>query len=248
MKPDRPSSPRVDGTADAAPHRRRSSPSREVLGKASRRHGVDDCTKGDQRCAIRPGRPRRRQDDRAAGFGRHVENTYGLERWKLRMVAHGVATTIAIAASLRSTSGRQGDRVELVEKAPESCARRQTRPPTSARHWAPHAVSERLDRGDDFTPVEPMPPMFAAYRETLDAHGLAVADGMIECHASTTSCRPGRDLRPRTVDGSGQHFIGDLKTGQSVDLAQVGIAGRWRSTPTATSTTCAAVAARRCLA
>lgn len=159
---------------------------------------------------------------RPSNFGHHVENTYNLEQWKLRMVAHGVATTPAIAAALAAIDVRADKEAaaELVEKALESAKANEAADIGSALHL----MSERLDRGDDFTPVEPYAADLAAYRETLDAHGLAVADGMIECHCVNDELRLAGTFDRVLVDGSGQHFIADLKTGQRVDLAQVGIA------------------------
>lgn len=150
---------------------------------------------------------------RATTFAASIADTYGLTKWKMRMVAKGVATRkdlYALAASLPLDQKKQLD--DLTEDAIEAAGGG-----TGANlGTALHAFTQQVDAGEHPEIPEPWNHDIEAYVQTLRAAGVEPLPRYIERIVVTPQVGVAGTL-DRIVSLDGGYFIADVKT--SADLS-----------------------------
>jgi hypothetical protein len=167
---------------------------------------------------------------RPSGFAKPLEDTYHLDRWVKRTVAMGVAVSPSLAAQIANLDPKD-DKAKLDELA-EAAIVAAKGDQAANLGTELHRVVERLNRGE--VTIDGVPEMFRAdaeaYLEALDRHRLAVVPEMIERKVVNDELRCAGtfdfDLASAVLraDATAARYRGDLKTGQSIDLAQIAYA------------------------
>lgn len=149
---------------------------------------------------------------RASSLGSTLEDPYNLIRWQKRNVATGLSLRpdLLMLVSAYRNSKKQLDKV--VEQAEEAGGA------TAAANvgTALHAICERIDRGEDPGPIpQQYQADIAAYQAAVTKNRLKVLaqEQFVACDELKTA---GTFDKIYEVDG--RRYIGDLKTGQGVDL------------------------------
>jgi hypothetical protein len=144
---------------------------------------------------------------RASTVAEAIDDHYGLDVWKQRLLAQGLAQRPDLVQSIH-TANRQG-LAEIVEAALDQGGAN-----VASRNGSTmHALTDRLDRGEDMPPGLPsnIVAMLEAYEQRmkrftyLDGERFVVQD-QIECAGTYDR---------RLADENGTILIGDLKTGQN---------------------------------
>ena len=163
---------------------------------------------------------------RVTNFIKLAENTYHLELWKKRNVAKGLAMRpdFVEAAQFLDVKEDRDKLNDICERAQEVAGAYKNTDEGTALHtsteladYAGGTLADVPDRHHK---------RVQRYLDALRAHGLRAAPGMIE--RVTVS---GKYLTAGKFDrvwqlGDGSYVIGDLKTGDSIDLAMPAIAGQ----------------------
>lgn len=180
---------------------------------------------------------------RVTTFARMASDGFGLEQWKLRMALKGASLRpdlVALAASLDAK--KDAKRLNaLVEQAREAAGG------SAAANLgtAIHALTETVDLAKDKRAALSDVPVaqrsdVAAYLDCLDAHGIVVVPEMVEritcvpayevagtldrgleiTRSGRITLRSGRTVTLR----SGEHVIGDVKTGKDLSHGEGEIA------------------------
>ena len=172
---------------------------------------------------------------RPSSYARPIEDAFHLEKWRKRIVAHGAALLDHPAASAEHRAAAQALRdLDPNDKADRDQADRLAelafeRGGGSERAnagTAMHTIIEAYNRGtldtDGLSEAEGAD--VEAFGMALVRHGLTVDPDRIEHHVVCDEMRAAGtlDFVATTVDG--RRFVCDLKTGGSLDLAQVGYA------------------------
>jgi hypothetical protein len=156
---------------------------------------------------------------RPSSAGKPLEDTYHLDLWAKRTVAYGVATTPSIAARIANLDPKE-DKAKLNELAEEALVAAKGNQAADLGTEL-HRVVERLNKGE--WTIDDVPELFKAdaeaYLAELARHDLSVVPGMVELKVVNDHVRCAG-----TFDMILRSYLSDLKTGQSIDLAQVGIA------------------------
>jgi hypothetical protein len=167
---------------------------------------------------------------RPSGWGKILDDENALVNWKIDRAAIGVATDPALQA--RYVAVKDGDREAL--KGLRELAINAGRGAQAADiGTALHAMSERWeDPEDDFDPPEEYAKSLRVYSKTLEEFGLV--SELFEYHVVNLKrgCAGTADRLYRTTreivtpDGEihppGTLFVGDLKTGKSLDFSLPG--------------------------
>jgi hypothetical protein len=167
---------------------------------------------------------------RPSGFGHDLDDESALQLWRIDRAIEGVATTPSLAARVAANLGRKEGRGELREKAIEIGRGAEA----ADLGTALHAMAHRLETDPGFRAPDPYAADLAAYLTAIDRAGLESTH--CEVHICADSWRAAgttdriyvarRELR--LPDGSmaepGTSFIGDLKTGKSLDYSLPGFA------------------------
>jgi hypothetical protein len=165
---------------------------------------------------------------RPSSWGRDLDDESNLTLWRIDRAMDGVASSPALAAGVAAKKGIKEGRKDLRDQAimlgrGDEAADLGT---------ALHAMSHRLETEDGFVAPEPFAADLAAYLMMLDAAGLK--SRWIEVHvcsdrwrgAGTTDRIYETTRELRLPDGSlippGTMFIGDLKTGKSLEYSLPG--------------------------
>ena len=156
---------------------------------------------------------------RPSSAGKPLEDTYHLDLWAKRTVAYGVAITPGIAAKIANLDPKK-DKKDLDKLAEQALvAAKGTESADLGTEL--HKVVERLNKGE--WTIDDVPAVFRAdaeaYLAELARHGLTVVPGMVELKVVNDIVRCAG-----TFDIVLSRYLSDLKTGPSIDLAQVGIA------------------------
>jgi hypothetical protein len=165
---------------------------------------------------------------RPSGWGSDLDDESNLVLWRIDRAMDGVASSPALAAGVAAKKGIKEGRKELRDQAillgrGDEAADMGT---------ALHAMSHRLETEDGFVAPEPYAADLAAYLMMLDEAGLKsrfieVQVCSDQWRAAGTTDRIYETTRElRLPDGSvvppGTMFIGDLKTGKSLDYSLPG--------------------------
>lgn len=157
---------------------------------------------------------------RATTFADAMEDKTGLNKWHMRMAAHGLALRHDLYARVAATSPEdKGNLDKLVKEAQEAAASS-----TGANiGTALHAFTEQVDVGQAPHVPDPWDKDVAAYRDMLKAAGVRILPEYVE----RIICLPGLGVAgtlDRIVEVDGQLFIADLKTGRDLSYGWVKIA------------------------
>lgn len=147
-----------------------------------------------------------------------LEDTYNLEKWKMRMTALGLAARADLALAVTAHREDKAKLNEIVDQAVE--AAQASAAATAGTAW--HSLTEQLDRGTlDVDGLAPLyRPTLRAYREkTADFEMLDIEQFMVN-DTLKIGGTPDRRVRHRK---SGRPYIFDLKTG-SIELGMGKIA------------------------
>jgi len=167
---------------------------------------------------------------RPSGWGKILDDENALVNWKIDRAASGVASDPALQA--RYVAVKDGDR-ETLKELRELAINAGRGAQAADIGTALHAMSERWeDPEDDFDPPEEYAKSLRVYSKTLEEFGLV--SELFEYHVvnlkrgcAGTADRLYRTTRPVvTPDGeihpAGTLFVGDLKTGKSLDFSLPG--------------------------
>lgn len=153
---------------------------------------------------------------RATTLSSSIADTFGLTKWQMRMVAKGLGMRpdlLALAAAAHVDDKQTLDRVagDAKEAAGSSAG--------ANAGTALHSFTEAVDRGEEPAVPPPWDADVAAYRDTLDAHGITRHPEWVE---RITVCPQygvaGTFDRIVTLDG-GRRVIGDVKTGRDLSYS-----------------------------
>lgn len=153
---------------------------------------------------------------RASSLGGLLESSYNLTKWKQRMTAIGLADRedLLLAASAHREDKKELD--DICEKAMEAAQAGAN----ATKGTALHLLTEKVDRG------ERIPAIPAAYRADLDEYRRLTAgmtaveiEKRVACDAAESA-----GTTDRIWDLDGTRYIGDVKTGSTIELGIVKIA------------------------
>lgn len=162
---------------------------------------------------------------RPSAWGEDLDEQSALVNWRIDRAIEGVARDPALRATIAANLGIK----EGAEERRNLAINRGRGDQDADIGTALHAMSHRIERGDDFVCPPPYDADMAAYLSALDRAGLVSRH--IECHlcsdewrAAGTADRIYEITRPLlTPDGRrievGQFVIGDLKTGKLKDYS-----------------------------
>lgn len=147
---------------------------------------------------------------RATTFADSVEDTYGLTKWKQRGTAVGIGQRpdlLALAQSLDMENDKKSlddvcEQALMVAKANER----------SNLGTALHRMTERLDRGERFTPPPAYRADMAAYFAVKEQYGMETHPSYIERITVVPEFTVAGTM-DRIVRMAGQVYIADVKTG-----------------------------------
>lgn len=163
---------------------------------------------------------------RATTFVGALEDGYHIEKWKMRLVAEGVAANehlmLAIYSVIEDRDPDDPDSVKAAKKALDELADKAFvaagGDTSSTKGTAVHLLTEKIDRGEKLGPVP------SAYKGDLDAYRQVIEDeglGIVEIEKRLVQ----DDLRVAgtadrlfMIPATGQIVIGDVKTGSRIDL------------------------------
>lgn len=150
---------------------------------------------------------------RVTTFAATVDDRHNLELWGRRMVAAGLVDRSDLFAQAAANHDDKKALNRICDEAIEA-AKGSAGANTGS---ALHLFTERVDRGEDFTPPAPWNADLDIYQATLRANGVQIVDGMIEqIVVNHTFGIAGTFDRLVTIDGFDRPLVADLKTG-SVD-------------------------------
>lgn len=156
---------------------------------------------------------------RPSSFGKPLEDTYRFDLWSKRTALYGAAVSPAIVAKAAQLDPKKDKAAldALVREAFKAARGEEA----ADLGTALHGVVERLNRGE--WAIDDVPEVFRAdaeaYLAELDRHGLAADRRYVECRVVNDTVRAAG-----TFDLVLGRHLADLKSGQSVDTKQVGIA------------------------
>jgi hypothetical protein len=165
---------------------------------------------------------------RPSGFGSDLDDESALVNWKIDRAIEGVAADPSLAATIAAHVGTKEGAKDRRERA----IQRGRGEDAADIGTALHAMTHRVERGDDFKVPPQYAPDIAAYLAEKDRAGLE--SELIEVHlvaddwrAAGTADRIYRATRELSLpDGGrllvGQKVIGDLKTGAMKDYTVPG--------------------------
>jgi hypothetical protein len=163
---------------------------------------------------------------RVTNFIKLVDDTYHLELWKQRNVAKGVAMRPDLVEAIQPLDVKQDkERLNrIVERAQDVAGAYKM----SDEGTALHTSTELADyAGGDIAPVPPQhKPRVQMYLDALRVNGLRVVPGMIERVTASTKYEVAGKFDRVFQLADGSFVIGDLKTGDSLDLSFPSIAGQ----------------------
>lgn len=163
---------------------------------------------------------------RVTNFIKLAEDTYHLELWKQRNVAKGLAMRPDYVEAVQPLEvKRDKERLNAICAAAQDVAGAYA---MSEEGTALHTSTELADyAGGSLNPVDPRHHVkVRLYLDALKANGLAVPDNMIErVTASRRYQVAGKFDRVYRL-GDGSYVIGDVKTGDSLDLSFPSISGQ----------------------
>lgn len=142
-----------------------------------------------------------------------LEDRFSLNAWQQRMVAHGLAQRhdlyVAVASTHLDNKAKLNQLCEQAIEAAKGSA-------GANLGTALHAFTERIDLGEELSVPPPYDADLAAYRSTLDAHGITLQPEFVERvvvnHKIGVAGTFDRLLEVPGVEGDGL-VVGDLKTG-----------------------------------
>jgi hypothetical protein len=165
---------------------------------------------------------------RPSGWGDDLDEQSALVNWRIDRAIDGVASSQALAAKAAALRGLKTGRKELREEAIKSGRGEEA----ADLGTALHAMSHRVESGDDFLAPEPYATDLATYLTELERAGLFTvhceiplcADGW---RAAGTADRIYEARIRIALPGGGflepgQRVIGDLKTGAKFDYSVPG--------------------------
>jgi hypothetical protein len=154
---------------------------------------------------IPPGGGKKVAYTRCTTFVDALEDKYNLQKWQQRMVILGLVDRpdLLLSAAAHRDDKRQLDKVadDAVEAAKAHA--------NATIGTAIHALTHRIDRGEDIGPVP------GEYQRDLDAYTRATADLEV-LHAETFTVHDGYRIGgtpDRVVRRQGRNYIADIKTG-----------------------------------
>lgn len=155
---------------------------------------------------------------RPSSMGKPLEDTYHLDLWAKRTVLYGAAVSPSLVAQAANLDPAT-DKAKLNELA-EAAIVAGKGAQAADLGTAMHSVVEKLNLG--VWTIDDVPDVFRtdaeAYLSELERHGLAIVDGHAELKVVNDIVRAAG-----TFDMILNDYVSDLKTGQSVDMGQVGI-------------------------
>lgn len=134
-----------------------------------------------------------------------------LMKWKARMTAIGMAARDDLILRVRSANP---DDKTTIGRAAEEAAEHAGSSRRATIGTSLHALTERLDRGETLPPLGDWQADIDAYTQALATHGITPVE--IETFVVNDDLKIGGTF-DRIYKIGGQHYIGDLKTGASVD-------------------------------
>ncbi|WP_406711293.1 PD-(D/E)XK nuclease family protein [Trueperella pyogenes] len=134
-----------------------------------------------------------------------------LMKWKARMTAIGMAARDDLILRVRSADP---DDKTTIGRAAEEAAEHAGASRRADIGTSLHALTERLDRGETLPPLGDWQADIDAYQHALTTHGLTPVE--IETFVVNDDLKIGGTF-DRIYEIGGQNYIGDLKTGSSVD-------------------------------
>lgn len=145
---------------------------------------------------------------RASTIAEALEDHFGLEAWKRRLAAEGLAQRPDLVQAIHTASKKEVG--QIVEQAID-----QAGGSTAARNGTTmHALTERLDNGQDLPPGLPsnIVAMLEKYEQATSRLTVMDTERFVVCDAIKAA-----GTYDRRVEFEGDIFIGDLKTGQNLN-------------------------------
>lgn len=145
---------------------------------------------------------------RASTIAEALEDHFGLEAWKRRLTAEGLAQRPDLVQAIHTASKKEVG--QIVEQAIEHAGGG-----SAARNGSTmHALTERLDNGDDLPPGLPsnIVAMLEKYEQVTSRLEVIDTERFVVCDAIQAA-----GTYDRRLAFQGDIFIGDLKTGQNLN-------------------------------
>ena len=161
---------------------------------------------------------------RASGAAKPIEDTYNLELWHRRNVAYGVAAdpslvarVLAIGGTPQTWSPDEKKAINAVVEAANIAAKAHAAADTGT---AVHALIEKVNRGEDPGNLGAFAADIEAYRQAIADIGWVINPDLVEVRMVCDELRMAGTADLVAWDPEDDcYYIGDLKTGATVDYA-----------------------------
>lgn len=149
---------------------------------------------------------------RATTLASTLADRYGLEKWAQRNTVLGLGLRQDLYALAVSSTADDRDQLESIVEQAQEAAKAQS---GANLGTALHAMTERIDRGEDLDVPDTWKADIDAYCQTLADNSIRIHSEWIERIVVNPDCHAAGTL-DRIVSLNGQLVIADLKTGQDV--------------------------------
>ena len=161
---------------------------------------------------------------RASGAAKPIEDTYNLEQWHRRNVAHGLATDPSLVARMLAIGGApqtwtadDKKAVNAVVEAANIAAKAHAAADTGT---AVHALVEKVNRGEDPGALGMFADDIDAYRQAITDTGWVIEPELVEVRMVCDELEMAGTCDLLVWDPEDAcYYVADLKTGSSVEYA-----------------------------
>lgn len=165
---------------------------------------------------------------RASTLGKALESDYGIQQWAKRMIVHGLSrrNDLVMRAAAVKTTTEDADKGELADIA-EAALEAAKATAGATRGTALHALSERVDAGEDMSWLPPdVLAALGRYRELMAPLRVIASETFVVCDALETAGTFDRivelaaPLAVASDEGAipaGTRLVLDLKTNKSAE-------------------------------
>src|SRR4029077_19032948 len=162
---------------------------------------------------------------RSSSAAKTIEDTFNLEMWARRNVAFGMSRDPSLVARVLAAGGDPSTWAQDDKRAVDRIVADASTVPQAHKGadigTAVHRLTEMLDHGEHVV-AGPYEGDLTAYTNALIAAGLSTVPEFVECRLVCDSLELAGTADRLLCTGDGRWFVGDIKTGATVDYGALG--------------------------
>lgn len=196
-----------------------SGPAKPLVAAEGSFEALVDRDQWDRPKIIQPGGGKVTAYRRMSTVAEAIDDHYGLDVWKQRMIAQGLAQRPDLVQAIHTAT--KGELADIIEVALDQAGAN-----VASRNGSTlHALTDLVDRGQPLPKGLPahIQAMIDKYREVTERFEVLDSERFVVCDAIQAAGTYDRRLRDKT---DGRVYIGDLKTGQDYKRIALKTAGQ----------------------